>query len=54
MDLENIPYYYTELPQDELKLLLAYNTYQLERTDNPEERSYYQTKIDYILALIKE
>lgn len=53
MDNE-FPIDYTDLPQDELKLLLCYNQIMMNRVDSPDAREYYQQKINYISLLIKE
>jgi len=54
MDLDSIPVYYTDLPQDELKLLLYYNQIQLSNSKTEELKHYYLQKIKYISSLIEE
>lgn len=54
MDNNKIPIYYTDLSQDELKLLLCMNTIKLQNADSNELQEYYQQKIRYISSLIEE
>ena len=54
MDNNDIPIYYTDLPQEELRLLLYYNQIKYSKATSPESREYYQKKIDYISSLIEK
>ena len=54
MEYNNIPDRYEDLNQDELKLLLVYNQLKLNSVSSPILKKYYQSKINYILSLIKE
>ena len=50
----NIPERYTDLEQDELKLLLYFNAIQLQSSNDIYSQEYYQKKIDYITSLLEE
>ena len=51
-NLDSVPYYYSELSNDELYLLLYYNYLALEFAQNNSVQDYYQKKIEYISGLI--
>lgn len=53
MNINEIPLYYADLSQDELKLLLYVNQIKFNDSKTQESREYYQKKIDYIKSLIK-